>query len=53
MTIGAAAAGVFGCGDNEDDNNDDLNDDGNDYYGDSQFTCENHYSQNISLDDGK
>ena len=28
----AAAAGVFGCGDNEDDNNDDLNDDGNDYY---------------------
>ena len=48
----AAAAGVFGCGDNEDDNNDYLNDDGNDYYGDSQFTCENHYSQNISLDDG-
>ena len=48
----AAAAGVFGHGNNEDDNNDDSDDDGNDYYGDSQFTCENHYSQNISLDDG-
>ena len=47
-----AAAGILGHGGNEDDNNDDLDDDGNDYYGDSQFTCENHYSQNISLDDG-
>ena len=49
----ATAAGVFGHGNNEDedDNNDDSDDDGNDYYGDSQFTCENHYSQNISLDE--